>query len=551
MTLNNSSIMVPMTSTLRFLAITILFLVCVVEANSQDNKISKNGERKGEWLILYGGNGKTTDLIGEAPSIEKITLKDNEVSELNDASYIEVVSYKSGIKNGEFQFYNAKKDYNNNYRLIASGKYRDGQIQGDVIYYKGGGNVPKSIFTIKYRDNKPVDQYVSLNDSPVSFTPKKGPQNQVLVKPYFRIENGECVDQISMALTGTRLVWTTRNGVLIKQFKYFKEGTKLMPSYYTDGSSCFQYAEKRVEESTGNWVLEGRLMVYHDTGIAFDTSKVYMESRAKEGLLNGICRYYDRDENLLIEANYKAGILDGIAHIYNPKLKRPIIKMNYKDGYFHGKYTTYYTDEGKNISLISPNCVHQHQNIWSDDYFFKNATNKIMGEMIPLIRSKGYKINTSDFFKIYEAEYFEGKVQSIEYYHSDGSLLYRELGSQCDDIKGEKKNIEDIAAMLTQPLKDYRGGWAWFEADGTPIYTSEMERVAKAEVEKFKTCASCRREVATEEAIFRFGDYRCFDKHGDSRYIFSMTPTYFCSLQCQMAHEEHECINNGFSYKKP
>jgi len=170
---------------------------------------------------------------------------------------------------------------------------------------------------------------------------------------------------------------------------------------------------------------------------------------------------------------------------------------------------------------------------------------------IPLFKTRGYKILTSDFFKLYEAFYEKGKVKWIEYYHADGSLLYREVGSQCDKSNDSAASIEDLAARLTGPIQDRRGVWAWFDADGAMIYSSEMERDLREEAEKTKVCKSCGKFVPTETAVFRFGDYKCYQEFGEPISIFSMSPAYFCSVQCKMLHEEDKCLSNGYRYKRP
>jgi antitoxin component YwqK of YwqJK toxin-antitoxin module len=536
----------------RIFLFSIAMLACFSWVSGQENKTTKKGERKGSWIIFYQSNKPSTDLLGEALSIEKIAVNDNETSALDKATYIESVTYKNGLKNGEFQFYSARKDDRGNYPLIASGRYQDGELSGPVSYYKNHwSRGPELIFTVQYASGKVIDQVVTFNVTPMIFTQKKGPQNEKEVKPFFRVENEVCTEQISTGMSGTRLVWVTRVNDRINQFTYFSSGKELMPSYYTDGSSCFDFAEKKIEAGTGKWIHDGRYLVCHDTGIPFDTSSIYMESRTMNGLLEGNCRYYDRDDELLIEVNYRRGDLDGSAVIYNPKLKLPIVEATYKAGFLHGKYSTYYTNEGKDISLISPNCVGQHRHIWSEDFFLSNATKKIMGEMIPLFRGKGYTVVTSDYFKLYEAVYEDGKVDLIEYYHADGSLLYREVGSECDKSNDSAASIEDLAARLTGPIQDRRGVWAWFDADGAMIYSSEMERDLREEAEKTKVCKSCGKFVPTETAVFRFGDYKCYDEFGEPMGIFSMSPAYFCSVQCKMAHEEDKCLSNGYRYKRP
>ncbi len=537
---------------MRIFLFSIAMLACFSWVSGQENKTTKKGERKGSWIIFYQSNKLSTDLFSEALSIERIAVTGNEISALDQANYIESVTYKNGLKNGEFQFYSARRDNRGNYPLIASGRYQDGELSGPVSYYKNHwSRGPEMIFTVQYASGKVIDQVVTFNVTPMIFTQKKGPQNKKEVKPFFKVENEVCTEQITIGFSGTRLIYVSRVNDHIEQYTYNGSGKELMPSYYTDGSSCFQFAEKKIEAGTGKWVHEGRYLVCHDTGVPFDTSSIYMETRTINGLFDGNCRYYDRDGQLIIEANYRGGDLDGAAVIYNPKLKRPIVEANYKSGLLHGKYSTYYTNEGKNTSLISPNCVGRNQEIWSESYFFSNATNKVMGVSIPLFKTRGYKILTSDFFKLYEAFYEEGKVKRIEYYHADGSLLYREVGSECDKSENSSTSIEDIAARLTGPAEDNRGTWAWFDAEGTMIYSSEMERDLRKEAEKTKVCKSCRKVVPTETAVFRFGDYRCYEEFGEPIGIFSISPTYFCSVQCKMLHEEDKCLSNGYRYKRP
>ena len=98
------------------------------------NAIDGKGLRKGEWFIPYTGDFQFYDYFDKLLNLDKMLMTENETGSEDKYRYFEMVSYKKGIKQGDFSVYSAQKNNQGKYPQIAAGEYLNGKINGNLFF---------------------------------------------------------------------------------------------------------------------------------------------------------------------------------------------------------------------------------------------------------------------------------------------------------------------------------------------------------------------------------------------------------------------------------
>ena len=103
-------------------------------------------------------------------------------------------------------------------------------------------------------------------------------------------------------------------------------------------------------------------MVYED----------YYESKRNPGQKEGVYKVFDDKGNLLEEAHYKKGLLNGKRILYYPN-KQINVEENYVDGNFEGIYLEFFNNGNKKTEGQYLNCA--MNGAWK--YYYLNPPNKL------------------------------------------------------------------------------------------------------------------------------------------------------------------------------
>ncbi|MDB0011320.1 hypothetical protein N9E20_00775 [Crocinitomicaceae bacterium] len=428
-----------------------LLIVAVNISFAQDNKVDGKGLRKGEWFIAYTGDFQFYDYMDKLLNLDKMLNSENETDKEEDYRFFEKVSYKKGIKQGEFSVYSARKNNQGKYPQIAAGEYKDGKINGNLIFLNYGNQ--KRICYAVYEDGKIKDQDIVIEEKLNYYDEIYETFGSQKVYPIIKMKDGVCIEETVTVLDKYRLARFVKTD---KGFTRYLYGRNMLRSGIIDLSYCLEVAELDT-----NFKFSGLVSIYEQTKIPFDTTLLNYRATYKNGKINGSAYWYDaKTGNAMMECNYVDGLLNGVA-----KLKaasgQTYVEASYKDGLLNGKYVTYFLNDGSNLILKGPFC----EETKNKDIFQiaeSNATQDIFKETIPMLKKEGHTIVTDGVFKFYEATYINGIINGKNnYYHSNGKKLYEGTVSDCKEVD-----------------------WKWFDINGKVIYD---KKEADALLEEFYT----------------------------------------------------------------
>lgn len=405
-----------------------LILTMATSIYSQENKVDNNGLRKGDWIIMYKGDFSYYDYYDKLLNLEKMLILESETSSESELTYVEKVAYKKGTKNGEFQIYSGRKNFEGRLPLIAKGNYKDGKIDGDLLIFKYKDG--KRICLVKYEQGRIKDQEILIEETIYSdYDPIYETIGTYKVYPIIKIKNGVCIEE-----TVTQLDLSDNKDLyrIVKTANGFKRFW-----YGTDGLSSIVKLQTYlgIDEVDNNFQKKGSFAIYEKTTIPYDTANLVYRCAYENGKKNGVERYYDsKTKNVLMEHNYENGLMNGMAKLFTSK-GQVIAKANYKDGLLNGKYITYYLNDGNNIVYKGENCNTDLKNVSLHSYIKYNADQEILEKTIPQLRKDGHTILTDGIFKFYEANYVNGVIQDkYKYFHSNGNILYEATVSNCKEV---------------------------------------------------------------------------------------------------------------------
>lgn len=413
--------------------------ISVLSINAQ-NSVDGKGLRKGEWFIAYTGDFQFYDYMDKLLNLDKMLNSENETDKEEDYRFFEKVSYKKGIKQGEFSVYSARKNNQGKYPQIAAGEYKDGKINGNLIFLNYGNQ--KRICYAVYEDGKIKDQDIVIEEKLSSYDEIYETFGSQKVYPIIKMKDGVCIEEIVTVLDKYKLARFVKTD---KGFTRYLYGRNML-SGIIDLSYCLEVAEL-----DNSFKFNGLVSIYEETKIPFDTTLLNYRATYKNGKINGSAYWYDvKTGNAMMECSYVDGLLNGVAK-FKAASGQTYVEATYKDGLLNGKYVTYYLNDGSFLSLTGPIC---ETNINNDIYKIasSNANTKIFKETIPMLRKDG-PILTDGKFKFFEAQYENGKlIGKTHYYHSDGKKLYEGTASNCE-------------------LAD----WYWYDTNGKVIYSKKEE----------------------------------------------------------------------------
>lgn len=433
--------------------LSILMLISLITMSfGQENKLDGKGLRKGDWLIMYKGEFLYSDYLDKLLNLDKMLVSERETESIDNSKYFEVVNYKKGVKYGEFHVYSSKKPHGGNYPLIAQGSYINGKISGIVFFFNYYSK--ETICAVEYKNGQMIDQTISINktygdkifssDSYFYQLRENYIKHQVI-----KIKNNVCLEQIGYDINPVKFV-KTESG-----FTRYLYGVEV--DNITSGLMPSDMKTLEVAHYNANWELNGVVTIFKGTRVPFDTtSTIYKKAPFQNGKLSGIVSLFNADGKLLMESNYKNGMLNGISKYYFADTGQLIAEATYKDGLLNGKFTTYHLNGWPGVTSRGPICESEvNKNL--EKIFLSYASYNIFRITIPLFKKQGYKFNIEGDYKFFEANYVNGIMQGpLHYFHSNGKKLY----------EGNIENCEE-------------NEYAWFDMNGTKITNKQQESVKK------------------------------------------------------------------------
>ena len=368
----------------------------VLTINAQ-NAVDGKGLRKGEWFIAYTGDFQFYDYMDKLLNLDKMLITENETDSEDKYRYFEKVSYKKDLKQGDFSVYSARKNRQGKYPQIAAGTYRNGKIDGNLIFLNYGNQ--KRICYAEYEDGKIKDQDIVIEEKANAYEEIYETFGSQKVYPIIKMKDGVCIEETVTVLDKYKLCRFVKTDKGYTRYLYGRN----MLSGIIDLSYCLEIAEL-----DNNFKTNGTVSIYEETKTPFDTSKLNYQASFKDGKINGTAYWFDaKTGNSMMECNYADGLLNGIAK-FKAASGQTYVEANYKSGLLNGSFVTYYLNDGSFLSLTGPVC---ETNVNTDIYKIasSSANTKIFKETIPMLRKDG-PILTDGKFKFFEAQYENGKL---------------------------------------------------------------------------------------------------------------------------------------------
>lgn len=405
----------------------IALTISIISINAQ-NAVDGKGQRKGEWFIAYTGDFQFYDYMDKLLNLDKMLITENETDSEDKYRYFEKVSYKKGLKQGDFSVYSASKNRQGKYPQIAAGTYKNGKIDGNLIFINYGSQ--KRICYAVYEDGIIKDQEIVIEEGKggVEEMYNSGQQSFVTfgsqkIYPVIKMKDGVCIEETVTVLDKYKLCRFVKTEKGYTRYLYGRN----MLSGIIDLSYCLEVAELDNDFKTN-----GTVSIYEETKTPFDTSKLNYQASFKDGKINGTAYWYDaKTGNSMMECNYADGLLNGVSK-FRAASGQTYVEANYKNGLLNGAFVTYYLNDGSFLSLTGPTCeTNVNKNIY--DIVSENAKTEIFKNTIPNLRKDG-PILTEGKFKFFEAQYIDGNISDkINYYHSDGKKLYESTIRDCKE----------------------------------------------------------------------------------------------------------------------
>ena len=336
----------------------------------------------------------------------------------------------------------------------------------------------------------------------------------------------------------------------ISELENSKEETKSQPQVKYDKDHIYSASEVNCA-SKGNSIKEcyssadsrqlitGKVHMDNGLGRSILGSEVYasdiIDVELKDGRLDGVAKIFNEDNNLLYEANYKNGKLDGNVKKYDRHTFLLYLDENYKDGKKDGKYKKYYPDGTVEYEVeYKDDAYNGKEKRYYEDGSLKYETNYVNGkkegvhieysENVPDIKivEENYKNNLlhgskKNYDKIgkitLEENYAYGKLDGISKYYKDGNLMredtykngkldgvmkgydykgYDYEGDLLFELNFKKGKLDGVGKILTSPIEStliFKNGILTSEKD---YLNTEGGRILLEETnsEYLQTCES-------------------------------------------------------------
>lgn len=247
-----------------------------------------NGNLHGENVKIYYENEVGVKSIG---NYDKGKLYGKYIEYEEDGNILMTCTYENGFINGIYT------------------EYRCGEIYSDTIYENGLKNGVKKYY-YKNNDIIQMDMYKDdmLNGMSIIYNVENG--KKVLETNYKNnIKDGICIEYIY-----------DENGNLINQNGIEYKDDKI----YNGIENIYYGCNKKQVKSRVNYVNGMKEGLYKEVG---EDGKIKYEKYYEKDVLNGICKSYDINGNIILEENYINGLLNGkvIKNIYKENIKNIFI----------------------------------------------------------------------------------------------------------------------------------------------------------------------------------------------------------------------------------
>jgi hypothetical protein len=549
----------------------LLFFAVITLSFGQDNKVDGNGQRKGEWYVMYSGEITYHDPYSLLEDFNKMLVSDKETEKLENATYFEDVKYKKGIKSGEFKIYSTSKNNEGNYPLLAMGEYDGGEITGNLNY---ADNYNKTLCTIKYSQGSIIDQ-----NAVISSRNMKHPGNELVTYDFYEqaiFKNGLIIE-----------FYALNSGKHIKLLpqKYVKNDKGWNVFKYTEKPYCFNnysFLTKQeikdnnykslVELNTNNVGLEvyhinnksekeGKYRLFQSGKALFDTTHLSAIVNFKNDLRNGEADFWDKSrnghsENPFIKVNYKNDKLHGKAILYYSWLGKPAATMNFENGLLSGSLISFW-DADKGYPFVGKNIAAKctFNGGFLMPYQVGDFNQDILGSIKELQDDGNDVENPSGYFRFSEQNYI---VDSIYNKNLNTYVKYSRVDGKYSWYTSENIKYADYLIGQDGQAKDF----AIMDRNGNDILTMsglkenisknlEEERIREEEIRNtIVKCEFCSKSVKIGDSKITWGGCDCFQDNNDKIGIYGTVSTYFCSQKCKIDYEKECCRRNGYKFEK-
>ena len=495
----------------------IILLISCINLFGQ-NKIDKDGNRKGNWIITYEKTKNITfDPLGAVLNIEK-SLDEIDVEKSKSLSeyYFEQCRYKDGNKNGQYAIYHWNGKYSN---LYVTGYYKNGKkdgIQKNLIY---SGSISPDTLKIKYSENNIIDQTVEFFEKYRSEVKCKLKFKNGVLSTFYLADNGQkYLSNTSDSKTKVlRYNYNSDKNIYIGEIEDKKWKRFDVETYYfmKTGIALSENMEKLDVESVFN------LNNYNPIEII----------NYKNGKKNGVYKKYYSDGKLNVSYTFKDDKLDGPAEIYVSNVDNYLFSFpkEISNGLEYYQDGPSWTDQQTKVKDVLT-LIHKKESSYAYP-------------LVVLIKSiKEHKKeytpeDITEYFKMSDLYFTYDSVKKLSYVN-DYTIYYNNK------------------PILQRIIKDGDKGFKIFDKDGTVLMDNNklenenIQAVQKANerlnqvLESDKSCFWCSKKVKVKDGVL-LEICRCYNEKTKQNESFSTSPKFFCTNKCMYDAEKQCCSDNN------
>lgn len=345
--------------------------------------------RIGEWKYYYA-NG----VLKEVNSYKDGELNGKSTSYHENGKVHQEMMYENGMAQGYYRKFNQLGI------LMEEGYYENNLLHGPITEYYYGGELSEKAFYWKGKKN---GEQVSYR--------LDGTIDDVFIYHHGILLNAVCYDQTGKEIKRTDVkngcgpyelynAWgdvTLKSNLLYGSFEgkveeYFSDGKLRIERNFFNGTTHGDY---KVYSPAG-WLLEeGKFVEGNKEGLwkyySIEDGKLLREVEMRADERNGKYSVYYKNGEVYQERYYKDDLREGVMRVYAPD-KTLMIELNYKQGVLLS-----YSYQGTNGKMVAPIVV-------------KNDTGNIVAYYASGKKSYEFTLKNGDFDGIYNVYFTNGKI---------------------------------------------------------------------------------------------------------------------------------------------
>lgn len=521
----------------------IILLISCINLFGQ-NKIDRNGNKKGKWYIYYTLNEmKYFDPLNEIENIrESLTEIEQTKAESLDEYYYEKCTYEEGLKNGMFEIYKCNKKPQLKTEILVRGNYYNGKLNGKMATHN---------FVIDYANDKISNQIIDtiLRSSRREYIGKVSYRNNKIDKIYYAYDTPYLFSKENNN-TYKRIYITKDKRIMINEtdstFKKLKNEYKYIYYHLENnkmGNKSIADINKQMSTLNTEKIIDSA-NYYISEITSYDTEKklngikqtFYNNGKLREsytftnGNFDGINQTFYNDGKLRESYTFTNGHLDGPAEIYVSKNDNYVYNFpkEISNGFEYYQDVPSYFDVKTNPENVLEVIHHKETSYLIPFVVLLKSIKEHKTEYTPE--------DINDYFKMSDLYFTYDSVKKLSYVN-DYTIYYNNK------------------PILQRIIKDGDKGFKIFDKDGTVLMDNNklenenIQAVQKANerlnqvLESDKSCFWCSKKVKVKDGVL-LEICRCYNEKTKQNESFSTSPKFFCTNKCMYDAEKQCCSDN-------